>query len=77
MTELKPCPFCGGNVGLAKMGDDIRIWWIITRDIGENKCTCRVFMESNPCYESSPKWLKQGIKQKLIDDWNRRADNDR
>ena len=46
MEELKRCPFCGGKVAIAETGTDIKKWLFISRAHGENKCTCRVFMES-------------------------------
>lgn len=75
MAELKLCPFCGGEVAVAKAGDDSLLWWFITRGRGENKCTCRVFMESESFYADDMMKLKQQLKQNLIDRWNRRVDN--
>lgn len=77
MTELKPCPFCGGNVELAKMGENLHCWWVVTRGRGKNKCTCRVFMESEEFWVNDTTELKQSRKQELINSWNRRAENDR
>ena len=77
MTDkLKPCPFCRGEVELAKMGDNGRMWWFITRGRGENKCRCRVFMESEDFCINDTTEFKQKIKEELINAWNRRADND-
>ncbi len=78
MTDkLKPCPFCGGNVKVAKMGDNGHMWWFITRGSGENKCRCRVFMESEDFCINDTMEFKQKLKEELINAWNRRADNDR
>ena len=78
MTDkLKPCPFCGGEVEIAQMGSSWRMQWFITRGWGKNQCSCRVFMESEDFHRNDTTELKQKIKEKLINDWNRRADNER
>ena len=76
MSELKPCPFCGGEVRLAKTGDeDNQLIWFITRGVKENACRCRVFMESAPFYVDDPMEHKRKLKNELIEAWNRRADD--
>ena len=77
MAELLPCPFCGGGVSIAKAGDKSRLWWFITRGNGENKCTCRVFMESEEFCVNDTMELKQRLKQDLIDKWNTRTPKER
>lgn len=75
-NELKPCPFCGGSVSIVKTSDGNEMWWFITRGKDENRCTCRVFMESDIFMIDDPHTIKSAIRNKLIDDWNRRVDND-
>ena len=69
MSELKPCPFCGGTVRIMTMGDEERFWHMITRGI-ENSCNCRVFMESKLFYDG-----ESGEEQEneLIEAWNTRV----
>ena len=75
MTELKPCPFCGGKVTIAKMGDSkIGRRWFVTRGTNKSKsCSCRVFMESDLFY-SDNKDAADIAKQQLVEAWNRRAE---
>ena len=54
MEELKRCPFCGGKVAIAETGTDTKKWMFISRAHGENKCTCRVFMESGEYWFDCP-----------------------
>ena len=74
MTELKPCPFCGGEVSLAETGDSITRWYIITRGNHKRKinCNCRVFMESDEFVPYSDSF-REIAKKMLIKAWNRRA----
>ena len=74
-NELKPCPFCGGSVSIATIDDDKEMWYLITRGTDENKCTCRVFFESDTFFDDDPHIIKQSRKAKLIENWNRRVDN--
>ena len=69
MSELKPCPFCGGEVGIFTMSDEERFWHMITRGI-ESACKCGVFMESMLFYDG-----ESGEEQKteLIRKWNARV----
>lgn len=45
MEELKPCPFCGGEVSISYHGEKHRgYWWSINRGINKKtKCRCRLF----------------------------------
>lgn len=72
MAELKPCPFCGGSVSIAKAGDNGMMWWFITRGKGANPCKCRVFMESEDFAIREAVERKLKLKQDLIEAWNRR-----
>jgi hypothetical protein len=75
MAELKPCPFCGGSVSIAKAGDNGMLWWFVTRGNGEDRCRCRVFMESEDFQVHSPMEEKQLKRTNLIEAWNRRAED--
>lgn len=72
MEKLKPCPFCGGAVGLAKVGYGYATHiWIITRGVYKRKrnCNCRLWMESEPFYSDGKK-----EKVALVEAWNRRSE---
>ena len=46
--DLKPCPFCGGEVDIALTGYKTEQWLFVTRghSTKEKNCKCRLFMES-------------------------------
>lgn len=69
MSELKPCPFCGGDVRIITIGEEERSWHMVSRGI-EDACKCRVFMESRLFYDG-----ESGEEQKneLIEVWNTRV----
>ena len=71
--NLKPCPFCGGKVTVAEMGNDEYGHYIVTRGLGEDKCTCRVFMESGQFEKADTEEYKEKAKSDLIERWNRRV----
>lgn len=73
MSELKllPCPFCGGEVEIALTGNKGEQWFV-TRGLGKNKCTCRVFMESN-MFSADDSDAKEKERDKLIAKWNTRT----
>lgn len=71
--ELKGCPFCGGEVAVAIGGDDVEQFYFITRGNGENKCTCRAFMESEKFSVDIGISEKEKVMQELINSWNRRV----
>lgn len=75
MDELKPCPFCGGYVQIAYDGDNVLSYWVVTRGYGKTRCRCRLFMESHSFSQKATPEEKMIYKHKLIDAWNRRADN--
>lgn len=72
MKELKLCPFCCGEVSIALKGEKY-VQWFVTRGFGENKCTCRVFMGSDLFAKSDSDSVKNKVKNKLIEAWNRRV----
>ncbi len=76
MTELKRCPFCGGEVSIAESGDHLTSWMFITRGNGKNECKCRVFMESKTYDFDSSESEKVKIKADLIEAWNKRYKED-
>lgn len=64
-NEMKPCPFCGGKakLNIQKVTGGYDYAYVI--------CTgCRI---STMQYEASAEYC---AKDKAIEDWNRRADND-
>lgn len=73
MDNLKPCPFCGGEVAIAEVGDYLRSWMSITRGNGKNGCKCRVFMESKLYNSDYSEADKEKIKKDLIEAWNKRV----
>lgn len=80
-NELKPCPFCGGEVSMALTGCGAINWVFITRGNSKTKknCTCRLFMESNryfiDCMDS--KEAAENARKDLAEAWNRRANENR
>ena len=74
MSELKCCPFCGGEVEIALTGNKGEQWFV-TRGLGKNKCTCRVFMESN-MFSADDSDTKEKERDKLIAKWNTRKPMD-
>lgn len=70
MDNLKPCPFCGGEVTIAESSYRQTRWMYVTRGNKENRCNCHVFMESKTYYfdsstrkESKPTLSKRGINE--------------
>jgi len=74
MTELKECPFCGGKVTIASYGN---YWSIIASGNEPNvSCGCRLFMESE-LFDENDILAKQRAKDKLIEKWNTRKEEDK
>ena len=71
MIKLKPCPFCGGVVNIARTSDGESAWFTVTRGAVENACKCRVFMESEILYDEEKEAEEL---QRLVAAWNRRAE---
>lgn len=76
--ELKPCPFCGGEVSIASTGYRTENCFFITRGISKTKknCKCRLFMESEPYQKGDDKELVDNVKIELVKAWNRRVTDD-
>lgn len=82
MAELKPCPFCGGEVSMALTGHGNTNWFFITRGHSKtkNNCKCRLFMESDRYFLGclDTKEGKERVMKDLVEAWNTRnggADN--
>ena len=80
-NELKPCPFCGGEVSIALTGQGIINWLFVTRGhskINKN-CNCRVFIESDRFYinHDNVDSEREKAMHNLVEAWNRRTDNDK
>lgn len=71
--ELKNCPFCGGEVTIALIGESNDLHWFVTRGTGENACKCRVFMESDP-FAIGEEGEGEDKRNNLITAWNTRHD---
>ena len=71
MSKLEPCPFCGREVCISKIGVAMNAFQyiILHKDFIND---CRAFMESTVCIDG----LKDGereSKKNLIKSWNRRV----
>ena len=76
MAELKPCPFCGGAVRIIETTDDDGFsYYLVSRGLEDNRCRCRVFMESGLFHRTSSKSRKQIERKLLVDAWNRRSND--
>ena len=74
MHNLRPCPFCGGEVSIAEKAYSKEGVMFITRGISGTKksCKCRVFMESFPFLKGDDD-AKEAARNNLIEAWNRRV----
>lgn len=62
VSELKPCPFCGGHARIAKVGSD---WWRV-RVKHDDECA----LDDDHCLTASQ--TDEG-RQWVVTAWNRRA----
>lgn len=72
-AKLKPCPLCGGEVSVASGSDSGEMYYMITRGTSkENRCTCRLLLESGrfPMYASEER--RSSELKCLISKWNSR-----
>ena len=72
--NLRPCPFCGGEVSIAEKAYIKGGCMFITRGISGTKknCKCRVFMESEP-YLKKDCEAKDKARNDLVEAWNKRV----
>ena len=77
MINLKPCPFCGGEVSIAETGYKKENCFFVTRghSKAQKNCKCRVFMESES-YRKDDGDSKEKIRNDLAEAWNRRASDE-
>ena len=66
MSELKPCPFCGGSAGICVTKKTVRNQYAVRC----NTTRCIAYNLGNPFVMH---YLSQA---EAINAWNRRADND-
>lgn len=73
-NELKPCPFCGGEVSIALTGQGIINWLFVTH----KNCNCRVFMESDRFYidHDNVDSEREKAMHNLVEAWNRRSSDE-
>lgn len=73
-ARLKPCPLCGGAVGLFLHGNRYESFFGISRPVHnvEKKCNCRLFMESE-LFDSKDKEDEKETLNNLINAWNTRT----
>lgn len=74
MSELKPCPFCGGNA-------EIRALWIPKKGDPNKEIASHKYVRCSRCfaqtYEFPTKnWTGENAADYAIKAWNRRAGND-
>lgn len=66
--ELKPCPFCGGEVDYIHTDHETLIFR--THQFSCKRCHANVFLEAEGHYKTATE-----TEIEAIDTWNRRADN--
>ena len=75
MAELKPCPFCGGEVKIYTCDKASSFdCWFTVGVTGKNGCDCRYSMNSQ-LFNAADKDARERARQQLVGAWNRRADN--
>ncbi|QQK04800.1 Lar family restriction alleviation protein [Burkholderia anthina] len=62
MSELKPCPFCGGHARIARISND---WWRVRSSHDEQCALDDDFCLTAPQTDEGRKWV--------VNAWNRRA----
>ena len=71
MAELKPCPFCGGNVGLLKLTNIVDMWTAI----GTFKClSCLTEIQMESRYRDNPVAALEKAWNRRAEDGKRKAD---
>lgn len=75
-ANLKTCPLCKGTMSIVLMGDEEQEWWMITRGVGDNACTCRLFLEGQKFSKYLSIEKKELLRQVLIERWNQRESDE-
>jgi hypothetical protein len=66
--DLKPCPFCGGQAGIARIGNQHTKKYVA--EIGCNSFGCTVTLKVGaPKGHASTEW----VDSKAVEKWNKRA----
>ena len=78
MTELKPCPFCGGCSELRESREEMSFseecnrFYVICKKCG---CSPFYFSEVNLYYKKDYAERAENLRKKAIEAWNRRAND--
>ncbi len=78
--ELKHCPFCGGAVKIDRRyrsltsGVTFSFQWLVIKHI-EKDADCRAYIEGDFFSEPISKEALKYEERKLMNEWNRGADN--
>ena len=73
-VRLQRCPFCGKKVTMASMSDGDEHWFYILGGYrGNDRCHCRVFMESDKYRDGATEKEIMAVRAALVEKWNRRV----
>lgn len=80
-TELKPCPICGGEVTIKDCTSNIYGFqdYMIKCGCGlrfHSQSTCEHYWVGNTYHTPQTERAKKKAYDKMIEDWNRRADHE-
>lgn len=78
MTELKPCPFCGGKAEIREFanGHNGNGEFVAKYEVGCKKCNIKFLFESRFVLKNGqPEFIQNGY-DKCVEAWNRRANEE-